>query len=72
MAIVIENNDIDFSKVSLGIPNQLQANSFFSRIYYNNDPFIIQAPQCITSNGIKKYKNKIITDLILLLHTPLY
>ena len=38
MAIVIENNDIDFSKVNLGIPNQLQANSFFSRIYFDNNP----------------------------------
>ena len=64
MAQVIENNDIDFSKVSLGIPNQLQSNSFFSKIYFNNNPFIIQAPQCITLSGIKKYKNKIISELI--------
>ena len=64
MAQVIENDNIDFSKINLGIPNQLQSNSFFSKIYFDNLPFIVQTPECITSTGIKTYKNKIVSELI--------
>ena len=58
MAIILGNNDIDFDKLSLGIPNQLQKDLFFSRIFLDDNPMYIQTNECFTSTGIKETNKK--------------
>ena len=64
MSILLETENIDYNKISLGIPNQLYNNSFFTRILLDENPIIIQSGSCICSYGIKKVKNKYLCDLI--------
>ena len=54
MSILLEKTNIDYDKISLGIPNQLYNNSFFTRILLDDKPLIIQSGPCIASCGIKK------------------
>lgn len=64
MPINIETTTLDLDYLSLGIPNQIQNNLYFSRIYHNDDPIIIQTSQCYSLAGIKKANNKYFCDLI--------
>ena len=64
MPINIETTTLDLDYLSLGIPNQKQNNMYFSRIYHNDDPIIIQTSQCYSLAGIKKANNKYFCDLI--------
>ncbi|MAP62073.1 MAG: hypothetical protein CMF82_03885 [Candidatus Marinimicrobia bacterium] len=64
MALVLGKTDINFDKITLGIPNRLQNNVYFSKIYYNNEPLYLQTNECFTSSGIKDCKKKSICELI--------
>ncbi len=64
MAIILGNNNIDFEKLSLGIPNQLQKNLYFSRIFLDDAPIYIQTNECFTSTGIKETNKKGFCDLV--------
>ena len=64
MALVLENTAIDFEQITLGIPNQLQKNVFFSRIFLDDNPIYIQTNECFTSTGIKDTNTKSFCDLV--------
>ena len=64
MALVLENTTVDFEQITLGIPNQLQKNVFFSRIFLDDNPIYIQTNECFTSSGIKETNTKSFCDLI--------
>lgn len=64
MPINTETTTLDLDYLSLGIPNQIQNNLYFSRIYHNEDPIIIQTSQCYSLAGIKNANNKYFCDLI--------
>ena len=64
MAIVLDNSPIDFDNLTLGIPNQLQKNVYFSRIFLNDNPIYIQTNECFTNTGIKETNTKSFCDFI--------
>ena len=64
MAYILENNNLEYDNINLGIPNQLSNNTYFSRILIDDKPLIIQPTECFTVNGLKEIKNKIICELI--------
>ena len=64
MALILDNTTIDYDQISLGIPNQLQRNIYFSRIFLNDNPIYIQTNECFTSTGIKETNTKSYCDLI--------
>ena len=64
MALILGSSPIDFEKLSLGIPNQLQKDVYFSRIFLDDNPLYIQTNECFTSTGIKETNKKGFCDLI--------
>ena len=64
MALILGSSLIDFEKLSLGIPNQLQKDVYFSRIFLEDNPLYIQTNECFTSTGIKETNKKGFCDLI--------
>ena len=64
MALILGTNPIDFEKLSLGIPNQLQKDMYFSRIFLDDNPIYIQTNECFTSSGIKETNKKGFCDLV--------
>ena len=63
MAINIENQ-FKVENISLGVPNQLQNNLYFSRLTMNDEPLIIQSGECYTTTGLKTANNKTFCDLV--------
>jgi hypothetical protein len=57
-------NDFDFSNITLASPNSLQGGSYFTKILNNQKPLYIQIPQCSTKQGIIKTEKKIYCDLM--------
>lgn len=67
--ILLENDDkCNLNEISLGIPNQLQNNLFFSKINLNGKPLIIQTGECHTTSGIKSTQYKTYCDLVYCMH----
>lgn len=64
MALILGNSSIDFEKLTLGIPNQLQKDVYFSRIFMDDNPIYIQTNECFTSTGIKETNKKGFCDLV--------
>ena len=64
MALILGNGSIDFEKLTLGIPNQLQKDVYFSRIFMDDNPIYIQTNECFTSTGIKETNKKGFCDLV--------
>ena len=64
MALILGSSNIDFEKLTLGIPNQLQKDVYFSRIFIYDNPIYIQTNECFTSTGIKETNKKGFCDLI--------
>jgi len=64
MALILGSSPIDFEKLSLGIPNQLQKDVYFSRIFLDDNPLYVQTNECFTSTGIKETNKKGFCDLI--------
>ena len=46
-----DNKEIDLENFILDNPSRLQGgNCYYSKILYNNKPFLIQVPKCNTKN----------------------
>lgn len=49
----------------LGTPTRLQGgNSYYSKLTYQQQPFLVQTPKCSTKSGIVKTDKKMYTDLV--------
>lgn len=58
-------NTIDYNTITLAEPNRLQGgNSYYSKIYLENNPFLFQLPRCSTKNGIVKTNKTTYCDLL--------
>ena len=48
----------DFSKITLGHPNAIQGNAYFTKILYDDKPLYIQTPKSTTRQGFEKMEKK--------------
>ena len=62
--VIIPSQNFDFNQVSLLSPSCLSGDSYFTRIFYNDKPVIIQTPKSLTKQGISKSGKKFYTDLV--------
>ena len=52
-----------FEGLSLGNTHGIQGGGYFSKLIFNDAPFVVQTPRCFTKNGIHKTGKKIYCDL---------
>jgi hypothetical protein len=56
-------NDFNFDELTLGNTQSMQGGGYFTRLLFNDLPFILQTPKCYTKKGICKTGKKIYCDL---------
>lgn len=61
--IIFPTQEFDFSKVSLQNPEVIQGGSYFCKLLYQDNDFLLQTPKCYTKNGIITTGKKIYSDL---------
>ena len=62
--IIEPNENFQFSKLSLTIPNGIQGGAYFTKIQFNNKPLYIQTTKSLTRQGIVKTGKKYYCDLM--------
>ena len=62
--IVEPNDSFDFTKLSLGIPSNIQGGAYFTSIEYNNIPLYIQTTKSLSKQGIVRTGKKLYIDLM--------
>ena len=62
--ILEPNNHFDFSKLCLAQPVGIQGGAYFTKFIYDNQPFYIETPKCLTKQGFIKHGKKIYTELM--------
>ena len=64
MSNVINSIDnFDFGCLALGNTQSMQGGGYFTRLLFNDGPFILQTPKCYTKKGMCKTGKKIYCDL---------
>ena len=64
MSNVINSIDnFDFGCLALGNTQSMQGGGYFTRLLFNDSPFILQTPKCYTKKGMCKTGKKIYCDL---------
>lgn len=58
------NDEFQFDKLTLSAPIFLNSGNYFIKYLYDNSPLYIQAPKCITKQGVIKGGKKMFTDLM--------
>lgn len=63
-SILTIDEHFDFEKLTLVKPNSIGAGLYFCKLLYNKQPFILQAPECTTKNGIVSTTKKEYVDVL--------
>lgn len=63
-SILTIDEHFDFEKLTLVKPNSIGAGLYFCKLLYNKQPFILQAPECKTKNGIVSTTKKEYIDVL--------
>ena len=63
-SILTIDEHFDFDKLTLVKPNSIGAGLYFCKLLYNKQPFILQAPECKTKNGIVSTTKKEYIDVL--------
>jgi hypothetical protein len=65
MQNIIEiSESFDFTNLSLGIPNLISGDAYFTRLFYNSKPLFIQTEKSLTKQGFIKLNKKSFCDLM--------
>ena len=64
MEPIYDLNENVLANITLGTPDSRQGGSYFSKIFLNGEPLILQTPKCTTKNGIHKTGKKMYCDLM--------
>jgi hypothetical protein len=62
--IIVNNDSLDFSLLTLAQPTGIQSGAYFTKINYKGKPLYLQTPKGLTKNGFIKNGKKIYTDLM--------
>ena len=62
--IILNNDSLDFSLLTLAQPTGIQSGAYFTKINYKGKPLYLQTPKGLTKNGFIKNGKKIYTDLM--------
>jgi len=62
--IIVNNESLDFSLLTLAQPTGIQSGAYFTKINYKGKPLYLQTPKGLTKNGFIKNGKKIYTDLM--------
>ena len=61
--VISSINNFDFDCLTLGNTQSMQGGGYFTRLLFNDGPFILQTPKCYTKKGMCKTGKKIYCDL---------
>ena len=58
------NENFNFENITLAQPTAIQGGAYFTKILYNSKSLYIQAPKCVSKQGIIKHGKKMYIDLL--------